>query len=111
MIMSPGLAASIADWIVWPAASSVGCLPPMVTVTVSIDCLPAAVVITSSPQFAAETGGLAPAGPPYLLCCWTAQADPPEGARKEIGVSPQVTLGPGTRLSATFSVPVAVPNP
>src|SRR2546430_1012764 len=42
MIMSPGLAASIADWMVWPAASTVGRLPPTVTVTVSTDCLPLA---------------------------------------------------------------------
>ena len=47
MIMSPGIAASIADWIVWPVVKSVGFLPPMVTVTASIEVLPLPFVITS----------------------------------------------------------------
>src|SRR6266478_4076415 len=53
MIRSPGAAASIADWMVLPAAKRVGGLPPMVTVTESIDCWPLAAVMTSSPHLAA----------------------------------------------------------
>src|ERR1700720_4193286 len=40
---SPGLAASIALWIVAEAATGGGALPPIVTVTVSIERLPAKV--------------------------------------------------------------------
>ena len=42
--MSPGVAASMADWMVCGGVvvvtSTVGVLPPTVTVTVSIDCWP-----------------------------------------------------------------------
>src|SRR5205807_9834031 len=48
MIRSPGLAASIAAWTESVGATCVGALPPIVTVTVSIDCLPLAAVMTSS---------------------------------------------------------------
>src|SRR5258708_1734329 len=61
MIRSPGLAASIALWMLPVAATWVGALPPMVTVTESTDCLPLAAVITSSPHCALE--------PPYCACC------------------------------------------
>jgi hypothetical protein len=40
MIKSPGSAASIAAWIESDGATCFGVLPPIVTVTVSIDCLP-----------------------------------------------------------------------
>src|SRR5207247_11284929 len=39
MIISPGAAASIAAWIDCDAVTCVGLLPPIVTVTVSIDCI------------------------------------------------------------------------
>src|SRR6267143_961364 len=61
MIRSPGAALSIALWIESEARTWVGVLPPMVTVTVSIDCLPLAAVMTSSPQRACE--------PPNCACC------------------------------------------
>src|SRR5437763_1735522 len=46
MIRSPGDAASIAAWTEAVGATCVGALPPIVTVTVSIDCLPLAAVMT-----------------------------------------------------------------
>ena len=52
----------------------VGALPPIVTVTVSIDCLPPAAVITSWPHLA----GAVVAGPPYCTCCWIGQFIPAE---------------------------------
>ena len=65
MIRSPGCAISMASWMEWnvPAVgfTCVGCLPPTVTVTASIDCLPLPAVTTSSPQCAGE--------PPYWACC------------------------------------------
>src|SRR5882672_6978096 len=61
MIRSPGLATSIADWMVVPAVITVGVLPPIVTVTVSTVLLPLAAVITNSPHCAAD--------PPYCACC------------------------------------------
>src|SRR5579864_9068241 len=84
MIRSPGAAPSIALWIVPEAETWVGALPPMVTVTVSIDCLPLPAVITNSPHCAAE--------PPYCACCCTAQAGTFEGTVPVIFVSVQVTL-------------------
>src|SRR5438034_1340048 len=65
MIMSPGVAASIAAWIDCDAVTCVGLVPPIVTVTVSIDCLRMGaaavptfpVVMINSPQRAVE--------PPY----------------------------------------------
>ena len=65
MIRSPGSAASIAAWIVVPSYEHVGVLPPMVTVTVSIDCLPLPAVMTSSPHCAVVTRKW----PPYCACC------------------------------------------
>ena len=47
MIRSPGLATSIAAWIESVAATWVGALPPMVTVTVSTDCLPLPAVMNA----------------------------------------------------------------
>src|SRR5437016_10731952 len=75
MSKSPGLAWSIAAWIEPEPRTCFGALPPIVTVTVSIDCLafdgwPAAavlaVVMTSSPQRAVD--------PPYCTCCCTAHS-------------------------------------
>ena len=57
MIRSPGIAPSMAVWIEPEAATWVGTLPPIVTVTVSIDCLPLPAVMTSSPHCAVD--------PPY----------------------------------------------
>ena len=54
MIRSPGAAASIALWIVPEAATWVGVLPPMVTVTASTDCFPLPAVITNWPHCAAR---------------------------------------------------------
>src|SRR6267378_2682608 len=61
MIKSPGAALSIALWIESKARTCVGALPPIVTVTVSIDCLPLAAVMTSWPHRASE--------PPNCACC------------------------------------------
>ena len=64
MIRSPGAAASIARLDRLPGGQTwVGALPPMVTVTASIDCLPLPAVMTSSPHRAAA------AEPPYCACC------------------------------------------
>src|SRR5579871_3018297 len=65
IIKSPGAAASMAAWMESEAATWVGLLPPIVTVTASIDCRPLPAVITSSPQRAVD--------PPYCACCCTAQ--------------------------------------
>src|SRR5207245_9113136 len=65
MIMSPGLARSIAAWTDAVGPTWVGALPPTVTVTVSIDCLPLAAVMTNSPQRAAVVGA------PYSTRCCT----------------------------------------
>ena len=72
MIMSPGMAASIAACIDAEAATWVGALPPIVTVTVSIDCCPLFVVTISWPHSTLDA-------PPYCACCWTAQSGTPEG--------------------------------
>ena len=66
MIRSPGLAASMAAWIEAEAATCVGALPPMVTVTVSMVVLPLPAVMTSCPHRVCE--------PPYCTCCWTAHS-------------------------------------
>ena len=71
MIKSPGAAASIALWIVGAGVTWMGALPPMVTVTVSIDCLPLPAVMTSWPHCAVE--------PPYCFCCCMAQLGTPVG--------------------------------
>ena len=47
MSKSPGAAASIALWSLALALTCVGALPPMVTVTASIDCLPLPAVMTN----------------------------------------------------------------
>src|SRR5579871_1374064 len=74
MIMSPGIALSIAFWSVplpegrsgtAPALETrVGVFPPTVTVTVSMDCLPLPAVMINSPQSAV----VVPAGL-YCACC------------------------------------------
>src|ERR1035438_738525 len=78
MIKSPGAAASMAPWIVAEAATCVGALPPMVTVTVSTDCLPLPDVMTSCPHCAVDVE------PPglrfsYCACCWMVQLGTPLG--------------------------------
>src|SRR5579864_7920870 len=82
---SPGLARSIAAWMEADAATWVGALPPMVTVTVSIDAWPPAVVIANSPQCAVE--------PPNMACCWIAHSG---------------TLGGLRPVPTRFAVPVMV---
>src|SRR5215469_8059113 len=52
MSMSPGLAALMAAWRLADAATWVGALPPMVTVTVSTDCLLLPAVMINSPHCA-----------------------------------------------------------
>src|SRR5438309_1104018 len=103
--MSPGWAASIAAWMLAVGATCVGGLPPIVTVTVSIDCLPLAAVITSSPHCAVE--------PPYCVCCCTAQFGTPEGTVPVMRRSPQVTPvnGRATPSEPTrATVPVVLPK-
>src|ERR1700719_1803556 len=84
---SPGAALSIAAWIEAEAAIWIGALPPIVTVTVSIDWIPrppavaGAVVITSSPHCAAALGA------PYCVCCCTGQVGTPPGTATWIDVS------------------------
>src|SRR6516165_1169900 len=102
MIRSPGAAPSSADWIVCPPARTVGCLPPIVTVTVSTDWLPLAAVITSSPHCAAE--------PPYTACCCTVQSGTPAGTVPVIEVLVQFTPvsgwgTPSVPTSATHDCP------
>src|ERR1700741_2025691 len=88
MIMSPGAAASIADWIVLPAASMVGFLPPTVTVMASMDCLPFAAIMTSLPHRA----GVVPAG---TFSCWIAQDETDDGI---VGTVPVIVVS----LQETF---------
>src|SRR2546430_2650985 len=82
MIRSPGEALSIAFWmlLLTPVAVTwVGPLPPIVTVTASIDCLPLPDVITSWPHLAGVGGvpvGGFGFGPPYWNCCWIGQFIP-----------------------------------
>ena len=86
MIRSPGLAASIAVWMLPLAATWVGALPPIVTVTVSIVDLPLSpLVMTNSPHCAAE--------PPYCACCCIPHAgtEPAGGVVPVIKVSVHVT--------------------
>src|SRR5579864_1243882 len=94
MIRSPGAAASMALWIVPEAWTWTGFLPPMVTVTVSIDCLPLPAVMTNSPHCAAK--------PPYCACCCTAQAGTFEGTSPVIVPSFQVTLVKASPPTVTF---------
>src|SRR3981189_3102084 len=93
MSKSPGEAASIALWMLSEARMCFGGLPPIVTVTVSIDCLafdgwPAAavlaVVMTSWPHCASE--------PVYCACCCKVQFGMPHGTFPLIVKSLQDTL-------------------
>src|SRR5947207_14010523 len=92
-------------------ATRVGALPPIVTVTVSIDCFafdgcPAAavltVVITSSPHCAGK--------PPYCACCCTAQLGTPEGTETTIWVSFQLLTDALTPPIVTVPVPAPKPS-
>ena len=74
----------MAVWIEPEARTWVGALPPMVTVTASIDCLPLPAVITNWPHCAAE--------PPYFTCCWIGQAATPLGTVTVIVVSFQLPM-------------------
>src|SRR6266404_4820743 len=104
MSKSPGLAASIALWMLAEARTWTGALPPIVTVTVSIDCLafdgwPAAavlaVVMTSSPQRAVD--------PPYCTCCCTAHSGTAVACTVPvIVVSLQLTPWSGMPPTVTF---------
>src|SRR5580704_4540737 len=100
MSISPGLAASIAVWMLAAAATCVGALPPMVTVTVSTDCLPLDAVITSSPHCAVK--------PPYCTCCCTGQLGTPVGTAPVMVRSPQLTP---VRGRATLSEPTRATVP
>src|SRR6266436_6082423 len=118
MSKSPGEAASIALWMLSEARMCFGGLPPIVTVTVSIDCLafdgwPAAavlaVVMTSSPHFAA----VVPAGV-YCACCCTAQFGRLVGALPVMVESLHLTFvrGRGTpSLPTRATVPAVLPKP
>ena len=105
MIRSPGLAKSIADWMVVPAAITVGVLPPIVTVTVSTDLLPLAAVMASSPQ-RAELPVLA-----GVVRCAMVQVDTEDGMVGTVPViweSLQETFVMGTPAMVTFGqLPVA----
>src|SRR5215472_1943982 len=89
MIMSPGEAASIDFWMVDPAGSSVGCFPPRVTVTASMDCLPLPAVITNSPHLARPPTVV---GPPYWTCCCTRHVGTLAGTVAVIVVSLQLVM-------------------
>src|SRR6516162_1960796 len=56
-----------------PAATRIGRLPPIVTVTVSTDVLPLAAVMTSWPHRAGAAPAPLTIGPPNWRCCCTAQ--------------------------------------
>src|SRR5579859_953771 len=77
---------------VFPGARRVGALPPMVTVTVSIDCLPLPAVMTSSPHRVACPGAPVVLGFPYCTCCWTAQAGTLPGTVTVMEVSDQLVM-------------------
>ena len=86
MMRSPGLAASMAVWMLPLAKTWVGALPPIVTVTVSTVDLPLSpLVMTNSPHCAAE--------PPYCACCCMPHAgtEPAGGVVPVIKVSVHVT--------------------
>src|SRR5215468_4899709 len=88
------------------AASTVGFLPPTVTVTVSTDILPLPASITSSPHFAVVA-----VVPAYCTCCCTAQFGKPLGTLPVICKSPQFTpvsawATPSLPTSATEQGPV-----
>src|SRR6516164_1488940 len=87
MIRSPGIAASIAPWIVLEALTWVGAFPPMVTFTASTDCLPLPAVITSCPHSAAE--------PPNCACCCIGHAGTPDGTVTVIDRSVQPVIAAG----------------
>src|SRR5580692_3408395 len=124
---SPGAAASIALWTVWVEETCVGALPPMITVTESIDCLLLPAVTTSSPQYAKlrPAGGFDFAGlpkepptlpgPPYCTCCCTAHgctwlaAVPVAGTVTVIDVSDQLVIAAGTPPMVTAETAVQAP--
>src|ERR1700747_618114 len=93
------------------AATCFGALPPMVTVTVSIDIFPLPATIVSSPHCAVE--------PPYCACCCTAQLGTPVGTVTVMLESVQVPTVAGippmvTNERALQLPPTAVhrvPNP
>ena len=98
MIKSPGVAASTTDWIVRPACSMVGALPPIVSVIASIDDLPLPAVITTSPHCA---GG--------WPLCWTAQLGTPVGTSTVIDVSLQLVTGALTPPIVTDEIAAQLP--
>src|SRR6202035_2110016 len=106
---SPGVAASIAAWIDAEAAIWVGTLPPIVTVTVSIDWIPVppavagAVVISSWPHCAVE--------PPYEACCCTGQFGTPLGTATWIDVSLQPVPVRAAVTPPIVTVPAVAPKP
>ncbi len=87
MIRSPGLAASIALWMLADAATWVGALPPTVTVTVSMDCLPLAAVMTNWPHCVE----VVPVGLYCACCCMRAIRHAAVGTVPVIVVSLQLT--------------------
>src|SRR5579864_2712607 len=104
MIRSPGCAASIALWMEALAATCVGALPPIVTVTVSIDLLPFAALMNNWPHSAND--------PWYCACCCTAQAGTPPGTVRTMVVSFQVVmLAAGTLTPPMVTVPLVLPKP
>src|SRR6516225_8888674 len=105
MIRSPGAAASIALWILAEAATCVGALPPMVTVTVSIDCRwLSALVMASSPHCAVD--------PPYCACCCMVQVGTPAGTFNTMPVSVQVVMfAADTLMPPMVTVPFVPPKP
>src|ERR1700719_4277997 len=104
MIRSPGDAESIALWIVPEAGTWVGALPPIVTVTASIDCLPLDAVTISSPHFAGVVG------PRYMVCCWIAHSGTPaRGPPTTICVSPK--LETAAVAPQMFTFPAVLPKP
>src|SRR5690349_16529079 len=100
MIMSPGAAVSIADWMVSVLCSTYGFLPPTVTVTVSIDDWPLPALMANSPHWAGE--------PLYRACCGTAQGGMPPGTVTVSEVSVQVVIGAGTPPIVTLDVVLQV---
>src|SRR5580700_6113695 len=104
MIRSPGCALSIALWMEAFAATCVGALPPIVTVTVSIDLLPFAALMNNWPHSAND--------PWYCACCCTAQAGTPPGTVRTMVVSFQVVmLAAGTLTPPMLTDPLVLPKP
>ncbi len=108
MMRSPGVALSIAIWRALLSEFSpliyVGGLPPIVTVTVSMDCLPLPEVMTSSPHRAAVVA----------VVCWMLQLDCAAvrlGTLTTIWASLQETTGAFTPPIITDPVPRVLPKP